>query len=129
MTVGRRYLSGVIAVIAIDLLSKVTNLAVLQVHARGHIGVNVPSEQHAFIEAIMFEKVAAQNKLKIARTVIKNELRSEHDFVEVQARSPVSYGTYDTRRIFAIETLPENFGYFDARSMIEARGQSSHYFR
>ena len=83
MAVRRRNLSRVIAMISVDVPPEIADLRVFQQHSCGDIRIDMPSQQHVFIKAVIFKQIATQQQLKIPGAIVANEFRSKNDFVEI----------------------------------------------
>ena len=55
VTVSGGDLSGVIAVVAVDLLAKVAYSLIFQLQPCGYVRVNVPAEQHVLIKSVILK--------------------------------------------------------------------------
>ncbi len=92
--------------VTVDLCPQITDLAAQHREALRDVGIDVPTEQHRFVEAIDVEKIGPLHQLEITGTIVENDRRAEHDFIEVQSRTPFAHRIDGFLRVITIEALP-----------------------
>ena len=103
---SRRDLARVIAMVTVDFRPLITDLAVQHGEALRDVRIDVPAEQHPFVEAVDIEKIGALHQLKITGAVVEDDRGAEHDLIDVQSRAPLAHCVDGFPCVVAIEALP-----------------------
>src|SRR6516225_3415751 len=118
-------LPSVIAMIAVHFVAEIPDFSVDEPHPFRDVGIDVPTEQHLLVKAVVLNQVRALEKLEVARTVVANNIAAENDLIEVQIPSPVPDGVDDFSGPLTVQTFPQRFRKFDPWRVIESLWQVS----
>src|SRR5690242_4109234 len=102
VTVRSCDLPSVIAMIAVNFATEIPNLSVEEAHAFSDVRIDMPTEQHIFMKPMVLKQVVTLEKLKIAGTIVENDVAAKNDLIKMEAPSPIVHSIDNLSRFLPV---------------------------
>ena len=115
--------AGVIAVVSGDAAFERLDRPAVQAHAAAEVRVDVPAQQHLFVEPIDGEEVVAEHELEVARRIEADPLVTQGRLVEVQGWAETLDLGQRSQGVRPWQTFPDPFRELEAGQAVVPIGE------